>query len=117
MFDQFNRNVHTELKAVLKDAVREIAREAKKNAPHKSGEYRKSIGWSISRSGLIAWAHASRSRDKKDRHKVSYIGHLLEYGTVKMKARPHFGPAVARVKALFGGRLEAAISRVRGTRG
>jgi ribosomal protein S20 len=121
-FDQFNRNMHTELKGVVKETIREVAKEAKAAAPVRTGEYKRSIAWAVARSGLIAWAYAQRQkREGAGRSKMSYIGHLLEYGT-KFNPRtgkgnrpyPHFGPAMAKAKALFGARLEAAVGRIRG---
>jgi HK97 gp10 family phage protein len=108
---QFDKEIHRELKSTLKQTVKEVAADAKANAPTNSGEYKASITSAIARSGLIAWAYASRKNDSKR----GYLGHLLEYGTVKMKARPHFGPALDKAKSAFGARLQAAIKRVRGS--
>jgi HK97 gp10 family phage protein len=118
-FETFNKEMHQELKSTMKEAVKEVAADAKQNAPEDSGEYKRSITSRVSKTGLVGWALASR-RAMKDGQETSnrgYLGHLLEYGTFKNKAQPHFGPALDKVKAKFGRMLENAIRRVKGMRG
>ena len=110
-FAKFNNEMHSELKGVLKQAVKEVAVDAKANAPSDTGAYKQSITFAVSKSGLIAWAYASR---KGEGSKRGYLGHLLEYGTVKTAAQPHFGPALDKVKTDFGARLERAVRSIRG---
>lgn len=110
-FNKFNNEMHSELKGVLRQAVKEVAADAKANAPVDSGQYKNSIKYAVARSGLLGWAYAMRAGKKSKR---GYLGHLLEYGTVKTAARPHFGPALDKIKAVFGSRLEQAVKRIRG---
>jgi HK97 gp10 family phage protein len=118
-FDNFNKEMHKELKDTMKEAVKEVAADAKANAPEDTGEYKRSITSRVSKTGLVGWALASRRKmsDDKSVSNRGYLGHLLEYGTVKTKAQPHFGPALDKVKAKFGRMLENAIRRVKGIRG
>lgn len=108
---KFNQEIHSELKGVLHDAIKEVTADAKANAPADTGQYKKTIKFAVAKSGLIAWSYAGR---KGEGGKRGYLGHLLEYGTVKTAAQPHFGPALDKVKSNFGQRLERGISRVRG---
>ena len=110
-FAKFNNEMHSELKGVLQEAIKEVTADAKANAPVDTGAYRQSIKFAVAKSGLIAWSYASR---KGEGVKRGYLGHLLEYGTVKTRAKPHFGPALDKVKADFGRRLERGIGRIRG---
>ncbi len=112
IFDVFSNEVHQACKGVLRDGIKQVAKEAKAAAPVDSREYKRSIKWTVAKSGLIAWAYASRKGDTK----YGYIGHLLEYGTVHAPAKPHWAPAVDRVKAAFGRDLEVAVKSVRGGR-
>lgn len=108
---QFNAEMHAELKSTLAAAAKEVATDAKENAPSDTGEYKKTIKFAVAKSGMIAWAYAGRNVEGSKR---GYLGHLLEYGTVKTKAQPHFGPALDKVKTNFGHRLEQAVARIRG---
>ena len=110
-FTKFGNDMHRELKGEIKQAIKEVATDAKANAPADTGEYKRSIKFAVAKSGLIAWAYAGR---KGEGSKRGYLGHLLEYGTVKTKAYPHFGPALDKVKSGFGKRLERAVGRIRG---
>jgi HK97 gp10 family phage protein len=110
---RFDNEIHKECKKVLRDSVKQVAKEARANAPKDTGEYKKSIKFKVSRSGLIAWAYAGR---KGENSKRGYLGHLLEFGTANgQKAQPHFGPALNKAKATFGNELKQGINRVRGT--
>lgn len=125
-------------------ACTEMAAAVKIIAPVRTGQYRKSINWRVSRSGLVGWVYASRkgkgiirgsrtdthnaedlkyfekanaariSKGKKPRKrpKKGYIGHLLEYGTKKAKARPHWTPVRNYMVMRFGPMLELAIRTV-----
>lgn len=110
-FSKFNNEIHREVKNVLKEAVKEVAETAKALAPVDEGLYKKSIKFAVAKSGLIAWAYAGR---KTETSKRGYLGHLLEYGTVKNKAQPHMNPALDKAKFTFGQKLERAIGSVRG---
>jgi len=110
----FDKEMHAELKSTLKEAAKEVSVDAKNTLTRPggidTGAYKQSISFRVSKSGLIAWAYAKRGKETSQH---GYIGHLLEYGTKKNKAIPHFGPALDKMKAVFGGRLEKAVSRVR----
>lgn len=114
-----------------------MAAAVKAIAPVRTGKYRKSINWSVSRSGLMGWVYASRKGkgvkrgSRYDTHnaedlaynakrkrpkkmpKKGYIGHLLEYGTKKAKARPHWTPVRNYMVMRFGPMLEMAIRTVK----
>ncbi|MBF0406472.1 MAG: HK97 gp10 family phage protein [Candidatus Riflebacteria bacterium] len=115
-FRQFSREMHNELKKTLRDNVKQVAKEARNNAPVDTGKYRDSITSRVSASGVIAWAFADRKKKEGEKGKGGrgYIGHLLEYGTKRAKARKHFTPALEKVKAGFGKDLEDAVKRVKG---
>lgn len=111
---QFDRMLHKECRATLKATIKQVAADAKATAPVNTGCYRKSIKAAMSRRGLVGWAYASRDAKTSKR---GYLGHLLEYGTVKTPAQPHFGPALDKAKITFGMKLKAAMQRVQPTRG
>lgn len=122
-FEQFDKDMHANLKDALKGKIQTVSKEAKealyKGHGVETEEYKRSISWRVSKTGLIAWAYASRRKmnDDKSVSNKGYIGHLLEYGTVKTAAIPHFGPAMDRARATFGADLENAVRKVRGIRG
>lgn len=125
-FDRVVKEVDGGCKKFMRKVTREVAAGAKRAAPVGRGSiffneetgqdevahYRDSIKWTMSRNGLYGWAYAG----KKGKTKRGYLGHLLEYGTVKTKAYPHFGPALDRVKAQFEPGLKAVIAAVKGGR-
>lgn len=117
--DVFHAKVDNALRKTLMEAAEDIHRAVKAIAPVDTGKYKKSIHWTIARSGLIAWVYASRKskgvirgsrydtnkslavdmsyvrkRKRKRKTKLAkngYIGHLLEYGTM-YKGRVHSKP-------------------------
>lgn len=112
---QFNRvvkEVDGGCKKAVRKITRQVAADAKDAAPVDSGEYRKSIKWTMAKNGLYGWAYAGKKGDTKR----GYLGHLLEYGTFKNKARPHFLPALDKAKKDFEPELKAVIAAVKGGR-
>lgn len=106
---EFDNMIHKECRELLRDTIKQVAAEAKMNAPVDSGAYRDSIKAAISRRGLVGWAYAQRNAEAARR---GYLGHLLEYGTTKTPAQPHFGPALDKAKITFGMKLKAAVAKV-----
>lgn len=142
--DQFHRKVEAALKKTLQQACNDMAMAVKAIAPVRTGKYRKSVNWRVSRSGLIGWVYASRKGkgvkrgSRSDTHNAEdleyfdkmnaarvkkgkkarkrpikgYIGHLLEYGTKRAKAKPHWTPVREYMILKFGPLLEMAIRSV-----
>ncbi len=106
---EFDKMVHDECRETLKTTIKQVAADAKANAPKDTGSYRNSIKAAMSRRGLIGWAYAAKDAEASKR---GYLGHLLEYGTVKTPAQPHFGPALDKARMTFGAQLRAAMQRV-----
>lgn len=112
---QFNRvlkEVDGGCKKFMRKVTKQVAADAKAMAPVDTGEYRKSIKYTMAKNGLFGWAYA----DKKGDSKRGYLGHLLEFGTVKNKAIPHFLPALDKAKTEFEPGLKAVIAAVKGGR-
>lgn len=110
---QFNRvvkEVDGGCKKTMRKITRQLAADAKAAAPRDTGEYRKSIKYTMAKNGLFGWAYAGKKGDTKR----GYLGHLLEYGTVKNKAIPHFLPALDKAKKDFEPELKAVIAAVKG---
>ena len=110
---QFNRvvkEVDGGCKKFMRRVVKQVSDNAKAAAPVDSGEYRKSIKWTMAKNGLYGWAYAG----KKGESKRGYLGHLLEYGTVRTRAIPHFMPALDKARIAFEPALKAAIASVKG---
>lgn len=90
-----NKTRAEELKGVFMDAGKVLRDRAKANAPVRTG---------LLRSSIFA---AEGKPDKADvvvgvSHKTAPHGHLVEYGTVKMSARPFLRPAITSSKAQVG---------------
>lgn len=112
---QFNRvvkEVDAGCKKTMRKITRQVAADAKAAAPRNTGEYRKSIKYTMAKNGLFGWAYAGKKGDSKR----GYLGHLLEFGTVKMAAIPHFFPALNKAKAEFEPGLKSVIAAVKGGR-
>lgn len=111
-FDRVLKEVDGGCKKFMRKITRQVAADAKDAAPVDSGEYRKSIKWTMAKNGLYGWAYAGKKGDTKR----GYLGHLLEFGTVKMAAIPHFFPALNKAKTEFEPGLKAVIAAVKGGR-
>lgn len=111
-FDRVLKEVDGGCKKFMRKVTKQVAADAKAMAPIDTGEYRKSIKYTMAKNGLFGWAYA----DKKGDTKRGYLGHLLEYGTVKNKAIPHFLPALDKAKAEFEPGLKSVIAAVKGGR-
>ena len=111
-FDRVLKEVDGGCKKFMRKVTKQVAADAKAMAPVDTGEYRKSIKWTMAKNGLYGWAYAGKKGDTKR----GYLGHLLEYGTFKNKARPHFLPALDKAKKDFEPELKAVIAAVKGGR-
>lgn len=111
-FDRVLKEVDGGCKKFMRKVTKQVAADAKAMAPVDTGEYRKSIKWTMAKNGLYGWAYAGKKGDTKR----GYLGHLLEYGTVKNKAIPHFLPALDKAKKDFEPELKAVIAAVKGGR-
>lgn len=109
-FDRVVKEVDSGCKKAMRKITRQVAADAKAAAPRDTGEYRKSIKYTMAKNGLFGWAYAGKKGDSKR----GYIGHLLEFGTVKTKAVPHFLPALDKAKKDFEPELKAVIAAVKG---
>lgn len=109
-FDRVAKEVDSGCKKAMRKITRQVAADAKAAAPVDTGEYRKSIKYTMAKNGLFGWAYAGKKGDTKR----GYLGHLLEYGTVKNKAIPHFLPALDKAKKDFEPELKAVIAAVKG---
>lgn len=93
-YSQFAIN---ELKETVSEAGESVKKEIRKNAPKRTGKYKKS--WQVqkmsdTRTGLSVVVHS------KDRYRLT---HLLEYGHAKrgggrVRAIPHIAPAEETVR-------------------
>jgi len=111
-FDRVVKEVDGGCKKFMRRVVKQVSDDAKAMAPVDTGEYRKSIKWTMAKNGLYGWAYAGKKGDSKR----GYLGHLLEFGTVKMAAIPHFLPALDKAKTEFEPGLKAVIAAVKGGR-
>ena len=111
-FDRVLKEVDGGCKKFMRKITRQVAADAKAAAPRNTGEYRKSIKYTMAKNGLFGWAYAGKKGDTKR----GYLGHLLEFGTVKMAAIPHFFPALNKAKTEFEPGLKAVIAAVKGGR-
>lgn len=109
-FNRLSQEVNGQCKKVMRRLVKKVADNAKAAAPVDSGDYRRSIKYSMSKNGLFGWAYAGKKGDSKR----GYLGHLLEYGTVKTRAIPHFLPALDKARAAFESEIKSAIAQVKG---
>lgn len=109
-FDRVVKEVDGGCKKFMRRVVKQVSDDAKAMAPVDTGEYRKSIKYTMAKNGLFGWAYAGKKGDTKR----GYLGHLLEYGTVKNKAIPHFLPALDKAKKDFEPELKAVIAAVKG---
>lgn len=115
-FDRVVKEVDGGCKKFMRRVVKQVSDNARAAAPVDSGEYRKSIKWTMAKNGLYGWAYAGKKGDSKRNSKRGYLGHLLEFGTVKMAAIPHFFPALNKAKTEFEPGLKAVIAAVKGGR-
>jgi len=90
------------LAVVVKTALQEIIREAKRNSPELSGRYKKMLKYRT--DGLSGYAAPLRRGNR-----TSAIGHLLEFGTVHARAIPHLFPAFRLVIAVMEPRIIKAM--------
>lgn len=111
-FDRVLKEVDGGCKKFMRRVVKQVSDDAKAMAPVDTGEYRKSIKYTMAKNGLFGWAYAGKKGDSKR----GYLGHLLEFGTVKMAAIPHFFPALNKAKAEFEPGLKSVIAAVKGGR-
>lgn len=124
-FDRVSKEINSGCKTLVRKITKEVAADAKAAAPvgrgmtyknEKTGKdelihYKNSIKYTMSKSGLYGWAYAGKKNSNSTR---GYIGHLLEYGTVKTAAIPHFFPALEKAKRKFEPGLKAVIASVKG---
>lgn len=101
----FPREAAKEGRALLKKASLELKNKVRNAAPFDEGDLRRSIYVKVLRD-KIGEPHAADVRvrtGKKARGKNRDGWHwrLLEYGTVKMDARPFVGPTVAKFKPVL----------------
>jgi HK97 gp10 family phage protein len=103
----------------VRAGARVIAADAKRHAPRRTGEYAKSIRTFDDR----------QLNRLKGRERTAYAGTrdfrgvFLEFGTVKMAARPHFRPAIDspqqaidKMKENLGRGIERETAKYRGRR-
>jgi len=80
------------LRKALRKAAQPVLREAKKKAPKRTGQYRKSLAIAASVTARDASARVGSRKGRPG--SPSSRSHLLERGTIKMRARPHLEPAL-----------------------
>jgi len=87
-------------KKALQESAK-IARKAlKKNAPVEEGVYKKNIGTWVRRKGNRVWLQVgvyNKQRARKRGYKYAYHAHLIEFGTVKVKANPVLGGTIRQI--------------------
>ncbi len=87
---RMSKDIDKTFKPLVLAVAKTAERKAIELAPRKTGEYQKSI------MGLVKSALWGRLMSKRgmDGGLHGYLAGLLEYGTVKMKARPHLKVAL-----------------------
>ncbi len=112
---KLEKNAEANLEDLVRLSLREIVVEAKSRAPvskatslrrigQRTGEYRDSIA---SRSDKLSGYAAPLRKGNR----VHPLGHLLEFGTVKMTAKPHLFPAFEMVRGTLGQRISEAVRK------
>ena len=104
--NKLNANIHANLQDVLKGALQEIVKEAKRLAPKRYNKYTKMFRSKM--AGLTGYVAPFRRGNR-----TSAIGHLLEFGTVHAKAFPHLFPAFKMVTAVMGAKIRNAVWKAR----
>ena len=90
------KNVLSELeRAALKEVAKFIRKDAKRRVPVNEGTLKKNIGtWVKKKNASLQIGVYSAKNAKRKKLKVAYHAHLIEFGTVKMQARPFIRPSV-----------------------
>jgi HK97 gp10 family phage protein len=108
--------IKEELRKVLGESAEEIAAMARRLVPVEEGDLRASIGWTFGRppKGSLTLAQA----DVSDISVSVYAGNnrafyarWVEFGTVKMRARPFFFPSYRALKRRVRGRVTRATTK------
>lgn len=99
-----DKNALKNLEMVVKKALHEIVKGARRAAPVDTGIYRKTL--KFRQDGLGGYAAPLMKGSR-----VNPIGHLLEFGTVQSRAHPHLFPAFHAVVRRLKFQIEDAIRR------
>lgn len=92
-----------DLRTVVQANANRLEREAKARCPVRTGNLRNSIKAETHAGGLNA--------DVGPRKPDGWYAHFLEWGTVKMAARPFMGPAWEAVRPRYIADVTAAVAR------
>jgi len=94
-----------ELRAAIAGGAAQVAAAAAARAPARTGALKGAIETRLAKSGLGATIGVFK------RSKKTHVARFLEFGTVKMAARPWFFPAFRALRARLRGQIEAAARR------
>jgi len=101
---RYDLSVTTRLSEQVKASGKQIVKEAKRRVNKRSGNLRRNIKFKMSRDKLTGWV-TLRSN--------GFYGHFLEFGTVKLSARPFMAPAAEAAKADYQRGVQQAIRGAR----
>jgi HK97 gp10 family phage protein len=105
----FNALDPRKVELVLLKGAKTVSKESQRRAPRREGTLKKAHKARVSKRRRKDGAGAFSAIDRK----IAPHAHLVEYGTVKMKAQPFFRPAVdateGQVKAQVEGDLKALV--------
>lgn len=93
----------TEVKGLVKETAKNVQKEAKSKSPKLTGDTKASIGTKFYDNGLHA-----RVKPKLPK---GYKAHWLEYGTVKMAARPFMTPAEQSAESSYNSKLKDIVNK------
>lgn len=94
---QFQENLEAKIKSTLPELADDTKEAVKDIAPVETGDYRESIEGTVKSDGL---GFGVGSPKKEGQY---LLGLLLEYGTDKMPAQPHYS-------TVFNGRLRSMVN-------
>lgn len=98
---KFQGHKIAEAKKIIKETANKVKKEAKSNAPVLTGQTKASIGYKTYDGGL--------SIKIKPKKIANYKAHWLEYGTVKMPAKPFMSPAEKNAQREFDSKINQLV--------
>lgn len=98
--DRFNVDMTMRVRAAVREGGKELLKEARKGVKRDTGNLRRNIKLRVSRDGFTAWVTVRRA---------GFYGHFLEFGTIKMHAKPFMSPAAQNTRARYQIRMRNAV--------
>ncbi|THV27939.1 HK97-gp10 family putative phage morphogenesis protein [Glycomyces paridis] len=91
------------LTVAVRAAAKQLKADARKRAPVRSGDLRRSIRYRMDRDGLGAQVYVDE-----------FYGRFIEYGTKSMEKQPFLRPAAALERARFRNRVSDEVRKALG---